>query len=179
MWSFSKKTPGQLGQELILEIRQYTPDIKEIEKLLKKGANVNAKNKYGYTAAMLAAANGHTDALKVIAEAGADLNLQDNVGNTAAMMAAICGKIKELEYLLNAKNDDGNYKVDRNLTNNEGETIVSILLKNKENIDFVLEIRPDLKKAWDEANEEKSIPIRVVIEQAKKPAPAPKTQSPT
>jgi len=60
----------------------------KIEKLIKKGADVNAKNKAGVTALMLAAVNGHTDIVKLLLDKGADVNVKDKDGKTALMYAA-------------------------------------------------------------------------------------------
>ena len=50
-----------------------------VEKLLKEGADVNAKNSDGYTALILASRNGHTEIVELLLEKGADVNAKDNV----------------------------------------------------------------------------------------------------
>ena len=41
---------------------------------MRSGANVNARDTYGYTALMTAAGKGHFDCVKILIEAGADVN---------------------------------------------------------------------------------------------------------
>jgi len=41
-----------------------------VELLLEKGANVNVKNKYGYTALMYASMYGHTETAELLLEKG-------------------------------------------------------------------------------------------------------------
>jgi ankyrin repeat protein len=46
-------------------------DTARVEQLLEQGADVNAKDKDGYTALMLAAFSGHTETVKTLLDAGA------------------------------------------------------------------------------------------------------------
>jgi ankyrin repeat protein len=46
-------------------------DYAEVKKLIKAGADVNAQDKYGYTALKWASRSGHTDIVKLLREAGA------------------------------------------------------------------------------------------------------------
>jgi len=65
--------------------------------LVEKGANVNAKDKYGQTALMKAIiANGgppHADVVRILIEKGADLNTKDVLGITALGYARGKGEI--------------------------------------------------------------------------------------
>ncbi len=56
--------------------------------LLKGGANVNEKGRYGQTALMRAALIGHTDLLKLLLKVGADINVKNDDDKTALMLAA-------------------------------------------------------------------------------------------
>ena len=71
----------------------------EIKELLKKGADVNASDKYGDTALMVAAINGQLDVVKCLVELGADLEAKDGAGRTALMMVANWGKLDVVKCL--------------------------------------------------------------------------------
>ncbi len=58
-----------------------------VKALLASGADVNAKDKDGVPAFMVAAMNGHTETVKALMAAGADVNAKDNNGDTALMVA--------------------------------------------------------------------------------------------
>ena len=60
----------------------------KIEKLIKKGADVNAKDENGAPVLMAAAANGQTEIVKMLLDKGADVNVKDKDGKTALMYAA-------------------------------------------------------------------------------------------
>ena len=89
-------------------------NLEELKKLIKSGADVNAKNEYGNTALIYAAWNGHTDCLSALIVAGADVNAKNNDGYTALTLAARDGQTDCVAVLIsagadvNAKNDDGN-----------------------------------------------------------------------
>jgi len=55
----------------------------QIEDLIKQGVNVNAKDKYGWTALMHAASHGHLYVVMFLIEHGADVNAKDEDGWTA------------------------------------------------------------------------------------------------
>lgn len=70
-----------------LWIACWNNDIKVIEFLIKNGADLNYKNKYGTTALMASAFLGHHDAVKLLINSGADTNIKDKNGDTAIMIA--------------------------------------------------------------------------------------------
>ena len=72
----------------------------KIEKLLARGADVNAKNKEGRTALMGAAFAGHTAIVQALLEAGADVNAKDERGTTALSAAAFRGHTATVQTLL-------------------------------------------------------------------------------
>ena len=55
--------------------------------LLKHGARVDDKNKYGWTALIIAAREGDIRIVKILLKAGADPDIVDNLGRNAIMFA--------------------------------------------------------------------------------------------
>jgi ankyrin repeat protein len=82
-----------------------------IERLLKKGASINAKDNDGWTALMWAAASGHTPACAFLLEKGANLEATDKDGWTALMFAAYCGHAQTCALLIE-KGADVNAKAE-------------------------------------------------------------------
>jgi ankyrin repeat protein len=69
--------------------------------LLDRGADIEARDvKYGFTAFMAAACEGHIEMLKYLLDRGADIEARDKDGVTALMTAAHGGKREVLECLL-------------------------------------------------------------------------------
>ncbi len=58
-----------------------------VNKYLKAGVDINARNAQGQTAVHLAAVNGHDDLLGHLIALGAGINAQDNAGNTPLHLA--------------------------------------------------------------------------------------------
>ncbi len=94
-----KKLPAEfateLGQRLIKTIKNYDNNQQEIERLLKLGPDVNARDEEGNTALIAAAANYKVNHLSIFEElhgAGFDLNARNNNGNTALMEATARGQ---------------------------------------------------------------------------------------
>ena len=71
--------------------------IEEIRRLLKAGADVNARDNNGRTALMLAATFGQTEAIRELLKAGANVNARDNNGRTALMMPTTFGQTEAAE----------------------------------------------------------------------------------
>ena len=76
--------------EILLKAAQ-NGDISKVEKLLSKGAEINAKDIDGRTALILATEEGHTDVVKMLIYKGAEVNAKDKGGGTALMYAASKG----------------------------------------------------------------------------------------
>jgi ankyrin repeat protein len=64
-------------------------DAAEVKAVLDKGADVNAKFRYGATALFKAAERGHTEVVKVLIERGADVNVKDTFYGATAMSWAL------------------------------------------------------------------------------------------
>jgi ankyrin repeat protein len=56
-----------------------------IRLLLEKGAEINAKGKFGWTPLSLAAGSGHEAVVRLLLEKGADINAEDEKGHEAVM----------------------------------------------------------------------------------------------
>ena len=54
-------------------------DAAEVKAALDKGADVNAKFRYGATALFKAAERGNTEVVKLLIERGADVNVKDTI----------------------------------------------------------------------------------------------------
>ena len=66
-------------------------DLDQLEKVLARGADVNACNDFGVTPLMVAAYHGRPEMVRALLEHGAQLNAVDNDGFTAAMLADDAG----------------------------------------------------------------------------------------
>jgi ankyrin repeat protein len=64
-------------------------DAAEVRALLDKGADVNAKFRYGATALFKAAERGNTEAVKALIERGADVNVKDTFYGATALSWAL------------------------------------------------------------------------------------------
>ena len=87
--------------------------ISKIEQLLKQGADVNVKDKDGWTPLQWAALKGNIDIGKCLIENGADVNIKDNLGRTPLYRASRWNQIGVAKLLIengadvNAKDKDG------------------------------------------------------------------------
>jgi ankyrin repeat protein len=80
---------------------------------IKEGFNVNAKDKDGYTALLIAAERGDLEMAHLLVEKGADVNAKDKDGYTALMYVAYAGDLEIAKILIknsadvNARDKDG------------------------------------------------------------------------
>ncbi|HIE53972.1 MAG TPA: ankyrin repeat domain-containing protein, partial [Chromatiaceae bacterium] len=81
---------AELGREL--RLAAAIDDVETMEKLLDQGADVNAANKYGKTALMMAAENGNLAAVSLLLARGADVNRKTVADCTALTLAAENGE---------------------------------------------------------------------------------------
>ena len=77
-------------------------DVAEVKRLIKSGADVNAKRNTGYTALMAAAYKGHTEIVEILIKSGADVNAKTNNGQTVLMFATCGGHTEIVEILIEA-----------------------------------------------------------------------------
>lgn len=80
-------------------------DLTVIQAGLEAGADVDAKDKYGQTALMLAAPRGHEAIVRRLIDAGADLNVTAKFGLSAIMLAVVNHKPVIAEALAKAGAD--------------------------------------------------------------------------
>jgi ankyrin repeat protein len=83
------KLPKEVQEQLDNELISYAAggNIEDIPRLIKKGANPNAKDILGWAVLMFAAQRGNTETCKLLIEAGADVHAKSNSGKTALMQA--------------------------------------------------------------------------------------------
>jgi ankyrin repeat protein len=77
----------ELNDQLFEAVRKG--DAAAVTELLDKGAEVNAKFRYGMTALFKAAERGHTEVVKVLLARGADVNVKDTFYGATAMTWAL------------------------------------------------------------------------------------------
>jgi hypothetical protein len=77
-----------------------TGNVEEAKRLIQKGADVNAKDKEGWTALMMATLHGKIEIVKLLIDMGVDVNANDNYGQTALIEAVKWGKKEIVELLL-------------------------------------------------------------------------------
>ena len=101
-----------------------------LQTIIDHGVNVNATNKKGHTALMMASEFGHLNGIHVLLKAGAQPNITDVYGNTCLHFPVIQGRrIEVLEAII----DHG---VDVNASTKKGQTALMIATE-KGNIDAI------------------------------------------
>lgn len=75
-------------------------ELAEVQRLLARGAEVDACDDCRWTAMMKAAGNGHTPVVRVLLEHGADVNALDKGGYSALMVAGANGYVDTVQLLL-------------------------------------------------------------------------------
>jgi TonB family protein len=88
---------------------------KEFKSLLKRGADINARDSYGWSALYYAVTRNDFNIVKALVEAGADVNAADDLGDTVLMAAARKGNALIVKYLIE-KGADVNAKTKNGVT---------------------------------------------------------------
>ncbi|MFZ6029725.1 MAG: ankyrin repeat domain-containing protein [Chloroflexota bacterium] len=97
----SLKTAGAASD---IFIEAAVGDLKAVMTLINSGVDVNATNRHGHTALMMAAHQGHADIVKALVAAGADIDGRHSIsGNTALIGAAHQGHVEIVQILVDAK----------------------------------------------------------------------------
>jgi len=103
------------GGSTALHLAAKNGNREEIEKLIKAGADINARDNHHDTALHYAAANGHIEAIKKLIELGADIKAENEDAYTALHSAALYGNTKAIEKLVelgadvNTRTSEGGY----------------------------------------------------------------------
>lgn len=82
-------------------------DVEAVRQLLQSGADVNARDRYGQTALMLAAHHGHREVVETLVGSGADLNVTAKYNLSALMLAIVAGHAAIARLLARAGADLG------------------------------------------------------------------------
>ena len=110
-WVISKEEAKKLSKGF-WDDKGGFKSLEEIKELLKKGADLEAKDGGGRTALIIAADWVKLDVVKCLAEHGADLDVKDGVGRTALTKAVIWGQLDVIKCLVELGADleakDGN-----------------------------------------------------------------------
>ena len=80
-------------------------DHETVHALLQSGSDVNARDRFGQTALMLAAHHGHAALVGLLIEHGADLNVRAKYGLSALMLSVIAGHTEIARQLVRAGAD--------------------------------------------------------------------------
>ena len=90
-------TPGVTAE--LLRVAE-SGDVDELQRLLPRVVDVNARNRHGMTALMKAAFFGHDEVVRRLLERGADPNLVRNDNFTALALAAFFGHVGTVKTLI-------------------------------------------------------------------------------
>src|SRR5262245_33116784 len=85
--AFGQTSKQELNDQFCEAVRKG--DLAAVTALLDKGADVNAKFRYGATALFKAAERGHTEIVKLLLARGADVTVKDTFYGATAMSWAL------------------------------------------------------------------------------------------
>ena len=95
---FFSHTQNIMGSEL--NIAAEIGDTTKVKNLLKKGVNINERDRFGRTPLIYAALNGHDRIIKMLLEFHADIHAKDHFDQTAFIAAVNGGHVNSAEILL-------------------------------------------------------------------------------
>ena len=90
--------PG-LGEDSLLHLAAFHSDYRDVELLLKNGANVNEKGDIGLTALHCAASRNKLEIVKLLVRYGADKTIEDEFGETALDWARNAAAASVVDFL--------------------------------------------------------------------------------
>jgi len=93
-----KRHSKHLNQELVRMTKNNKPN--EMIRLIREGADVNYKDKFGVPVLQWATNHANSHTVELLIEHGADVNAQDSEGKTKLMLMASHGDIDVVSYLL-------------------------------------------------------------------------------
>merc|ERR1712062_297035 len=131
-------------------------DVKLMEFILKTSFDMNAKDRWGWTALHLACLYGRIETAQLIIQNSKnfviDLNAKDDFGRTAWHLACKYGKTETAQVIiknsknfdidLNAKDEHGDTALHKAIYNGETET-VQLFIKNSKDCDIALNAKND------------------------------------
>jgi len=140
-------THGQTNEALFRACKSGNPDTARL--FLERGADVNARNKNGYTPLHYACWKGHGGTVHLLLDHGADPNARGGLEDTPLHWACFHGRTGATRLLL----DHG---ADANARNKWGDTPLSIVLqrpaddpRREEIIDLFRQHHPEMvMEAW-------------------------------
>ncbi|KAG8644663.1 hypothetical protein MANES_11G152176v8, partial [Manihot esculenta] len=119
------------GEVVLMAARRG--NLEHLESLLKKGANENYKDQYGFTALRAAAIKGHKDIVSMLVDSFGPLDLRDKEGRTPLHLAAGRGNIKCARVLVesgadkDAKSKDGRTALYRAAANGDHKMVEMLI----------------------------------------------------
>lgn len=119
-----------MNQQLIVAAEKG--DTENVLKLLKDGANINAKDGLGRTAVMAATYANKVETVKVLIQNGADINIRDNQLNNVLLYSGAEGSLEIVKLAIDAG-------ADTKLTNRYGGTAL-IPASERGHVDVVEEL---------------------------------------
>jgi hypothetical protein len=102
---FSKKNLNEQLLKAITSDEDYKLNNKKIQELIDEGADVNAEDKDGFTALMIATHEGKLEVFYKLYRLGAKVDAKSKDGITALMVASTKGNEDIVEYLCNNERD--------------------------------------------------------------------------
>ena len=122
----TQNSKQELNDQLFEAVRKG--DAAGVTAALDKGADVNAKFRYGQTALFKAAERGHADVAKILLDRGVDVKVRDTFYKTTAMTWALDGKHVGVVKLILEKSAEDVEDVLLNGTQQGNEELVKVAL---------------------------------------------------
>ena len=138
-WGADVNNVDKFGDPVLMKALEKDTYAVCIQLLIKKGANVNSKNRDGKSALVYAALNSYEQSMKVLIDEGADVNLAVNQGSEAGLTPLIAsagtGNINCVRMLLK-----GGAYVNRTLQNSGSNAIKYHLDHNRQENEDLLKL---------------------------------------